>query len=193
MASQQSAHDVDSLWELVIAPENEDKRFHLIEGELFVFPRARYYLQSKLVASLLGYMYDHVERHGLGMTMLGVGHFPAPVRHTVLGPAVSFLSAARTPRPLPDGWLSVMPDLAVEIGAPGETLQHLRQKAAAYLKYGSSLVWIVLPADKGVDVCRSASGARLDIEFVGADGLLSGENALPGFELEVSRLFPAPK
>ena len=31
---------------------------------------------------------------------------------------------------------------------------------------------------------------RLDIEFVGADGKLSGEEMLPGFELDLARLFP---
>ena len=97
------------------------------------------------------------------------------------------------PRPLPEEWIPVMPDLAVEIAAPGETLGHLRQKAAVYLRKGTSLVWIVLPAQRGVDVCRLASGARLDIEFIGADGTLSGEEALPGFALELSRLFPAPE
>ena len=183
-------HTVDTLWELVCAPENDDKRFHMIDGELFVFPRARYYLQGKLVASLLGYIYDHVERNDLGLTTLGVGHYSADDRHTVLGPAIAFLSKARMPGPLPEGWLPLMPDLAVEIGAPGETLGHLRQKAAAYLRRGAGVVWIVLPPEKGVDVCRAVDGARLDVEFIGQEGTLSGEDVLPGFELEVSRLFP---
>ena len=38
-----------------------------------------------------------------------------------------------------------MPDLAVELAAPGGTLGHLRQKAAAYLQHGCSLVWILFP------------------------------------------------
>ncbi len=190
MAIQQQLHTVDSLWELVSKPENDDQRFHLIDGELFAFPRPRYALQGRLVASLLGYIYEHVEKYALGQTMLGVGHYPAEDKHTVLGPAIAFTGKARLPHPLPDGWLPIMPDLAVELAAPGETLGHLRQKAAAYLRYGASLVWIVLPAEKGIDVCRSAAGARLDIEFVGQSGKLSGEDVLPGFELEMTRLFP---
>jgi len=191
MVAQQQLHTVETLWELVCAPENDDKRFHLIDGELFAFPRARYALPGRLIASLMGYIYDHVERNDLGMTLLGVGHYSADDNHTVLGPAISFLGKARTPRPLPEEWIPVMPDLAVEIAAPGETLGHLRQKAVAYLRRGTSLVWIVLPTERGVDVCRSATGARLDIEFIGADGILSGEDALPGFELELSQLFPS--
>jgi len=186
-------HTVDTLWELVCAPENDDKRFHLIDGELFVFPRARYALQGRLLASLLRYIYDHVERNDLGETLLGVGHYSVDDKHTVLGPAIAFLGKARMPEPLPEGWIPVMPDLAVEIAAPGETLGHLRQKAVAYLRRGTSLVWILLPSQRGVDVCRSASGARLDIELVGADGILLGEDALPGFALELSRLFPSPE
>lgn len=193
MATQEQLHTVDTLWELVCAPENDDKRFHLIDGELFVFPRARYALQGRLVATLMRYVYDHVERNDLGLTLLGVGQYSADDKHTVLGPAISFLGKARMPRPLPEEWIPVMPDLAVEIAAPGETLGHLRQKAVAYLHRGTSIVWIVLTSARGVDVCRSADGARLDIEFIGADGKLSGEDALPGFELELSRLFPQPK
>ncbi len=193
MTAQRILHTVDTLWELVCAPENDDKRFHLIDGELFVFPRARYALQGRLVASLMRYIYDHVERNDLGMTLLGVGHYSTDDKHTVLGPAIAYLGKGRMPSPLPEGWIPVMPNLAVEMAAPGETLGHLRQKAVAYLSRGASLVWIVLPAEKGVDVCRSADGARLDIEFVGADGALSGEDVLPGFELKLSRLFPAPK
>ena len=80
-----------------------------------------------------------------------------------------------------------------QLGAsPGDSLARLRRKAAIYLEKGARLVWIVLPYQRGVDVCRSAVGARLDIEFVGVDGELSGENVLPGFKLEVSRLFPNP-
>lgn len=190
MAIQEQLQTVDTLWDLACAPENDDKRFHLIDGELFVFPRARYYLQGWLVAQLSSKIYNHAERNDLGLATLGVGHYSADDRHTVLGPAVAFLRKARVPKPLPDGWFSIMPDLAVELAAPGETLGHLRQKAAAYLRHGSSLVWIVLPADKGVDVCRSADGARLDIEFVAQDGVLSGEDVLPGFELALTKLFP---
>ena len=50
MAIPQQLHTVDTLRVLACAPENDDERFHLIDGELFVFPRARYYLESRLVA-----------------------------------------------------------------------------------------------------------------------------------------------
>ncbi len=35
MAINKQLHTVDTLWDLVCAPENDDKRFYLIDGELF--------------------------------------------------------------------------------------------------------------------------------------------------------------
>ena len=190
MAIEQPLHSIDTVWELVNAPENDDMRFYLIDGELFTFPRARYYVAGRVVASMSFAVHSFVDEHNLGMSLLGTGHHPPDDRYTLLGPAVSFTSKARLPSPLPDGYMPVMPDLAVEIAAPGETLGHLRRKAQVYLKDETALVWIVLPSEKGVDVCRSAVGARLDIEFIGQDGKLSGDDVLPGFELELSKLFP---
>ena len=190
MAIQQQLHSIDTIWELSHAPENDNKRFYLIDGELFSFPRARYYLQGLVLASLSFTVHDYADQHDLGMTLLGVGHYPPDDLYTLLGPAIAFTSKARLPKPLLERYIPIMPDLAVEIASPGETLAQLRRKAAIYLDNGTSLVWIVLPAEKGIDVCRSAEGSRLDIEFLGQDGKLSGEQILPGFELEMTSLFP---
>jgi len=190
MAIQQQKLSIDTVWELVMAPENDSKRFYLIDGELFTFPRARYRLPGMLIATLSACLANHIDRHDLGIATLSAGYHPPNDRYTLLGPAVAFTSAARLPKPLHDGYVPVMPDLAVEIAAPGETLGHLRQKAIVYLNNGSRLVWIVLPAEKGIDVCRAVDGPRLDIEFVPQTGTLSGDDVLPGFELEVTRLFP---
>ena len=35
MATQEQLHTVDTFWDLVFAPENDDKRIHLIDGEAF--------------------------------------------------------------------------------------------------------------------------------------------------------------
>ncbi len=190
MAIQQQRHSIDTVWELVMAPENDSKRFYLIDGELFSFPRARYRLPGVLIASLGACLHNHIDLRDLGIATLSAGYHPPNDLHTLLGPAIAFTSKARLPKPLPERYISVMPDLAVEIAAPGETLGHLRRKAMAYLNNGTVLVWIVLPEEKGVDVCRSVAGSRLDIEFIGQAGKLSGEDVLPGFELEMTRLFP---
>ena len=192
MATQERLLDVDAVTELIRQPDFADKRFYMIDGELFEMSPANR-LHGRLAMLIGTYMTLFVEERDLGEVNAEVGYHPPDDRHTLLAPDVAFVSHARVSQHAQEKFIPLMPDLAVEVVSPSNTVQEIRRKAAIYLDNGSSLVWIVLPAEKGVDICRSADGARLDIEFVGADSTLSGEDVLPGFELELSRLFPNPE
>ena len=189
MAIQQQLYTVDSIQHLLRTPEYNRRRFYLIDGELFEMSPVRR-MHGRLAIRIGGILMRFIEEYDLGEVNTEVGYYPPGDRSTLLAPDVAYVSHARLRDQPEDEFLSVMPDLAVEIASPSETLAQLRRKAQVYLDNGSRLVWIVLPAEKGVDVCRAADGSRLDIEFVGQDGALSGEDVLPGFELEMARLFP---
>ncbi len=192
MATQERLLDIDAVSELIRQPEFADKRFYLMGGEIFeMSPVQR--VHSRLANRIGMFLGMFVEEQDLGEVHVELGFHPPGDRYTLLAPDVAYVSHARLSQQPENGFLSIMPELAVEIASPNDSLAQLRRKASIYLDNGSRVVWIVLPSQRGVDVCRSASGARLDIEFVGADGRLSGEDALPGFELELSRLFAAPK
>ncbi len=192
MVIQQQLYTADDVWEMVHQAENENTHFELIDGELFeMSPPGG--LHGSLASEISHYIWAFVKEHGLGTVTVETGYHPPDNRLTLLSPDVAFLSSAKMPRPLPDKYIPFMPDLAVEILSPTDTLKQVRRKAAVYLHYGTQLVWIVLPTEKGVDVCRSVDGSRLDIEFVGSEGSLSGEQILPGFELDLADLFPAAK
>ena len=83
-----------------------------------------------------------------------------------------------------------MPDLAVEILSPSNTLSELQRKAAVYLQHGTALVWLVKPDDKTVEVWRLTDENELTSEIVGPAGVLTGE-VLPGFRLDLEALFSA--
>lgn len=192
MATQERLLDIDAVTELMRQPEFADKRFYMIDGEIIeMSPVQR--VHSRLASMIDFFLRGYVMSKDLGEVHVEHGFHPPGDRSTMLAPDVAFISHARLRQQPEDGFISVMPELAVEIASPNDSLAQLRRKARIYLDKGCSLVWIVLPSQRGVDVCRSATGARLDIEFVGADDKLSGEDALPGFELELSRLFPASK
>ena len=192
MATQEQLLDIDAVTELMRQPEFADKRFYLIDGVIYEMSPVKR-LHSRIANRISMYLGIFVEERDLGEVHVEHGFHSPGDRSTMLAPDVAFISHARLSGQPEDGFISVMPDLAVEIGSPSDSLAQLRRKASIYLDNGSHVVWIVLPSQRGVDVCRSASGARLDIEFIGADGILLGEDALPGFELELSRLFPQPK
>ena len=189
MAIQQKLYTVDDVWELSHRPENENKYYYLIDGELFwdMPPGGEH---GNLAFEIGYHLRVFLENNDIGSGTVETGYYPPGDRHTVLAPDVAYVSKARAPHPLPKKFVPVMPDLAVEILSPTDSLRAVRRKAAVYLANGTSLVWIVLPAEQGVDVCRAREGAGLNIEFVGREGSLSGEDVLPGFELELNLLFP---
>ncbi|MCY3781485.1 MAG: Uma2 family endonuclease [Chloroflexi bacterium] len=189
MAIQEKLYTIDDVWELSHRPENHDKYFYLIDGELYwdMPPGGEH---GDLAGEIIFRLKSFAEGQELGKFTVETGYYPPDDRNTVLAPDVAFISTARAPQPFPKRFVPAMPDLAVEIVSPTDSLQELRRKAAVYLANGTTLVWIVLPAEKGVDVCRASEGAGLNIEFVGPEGSLSGEAILPGFELELKLLFP---
>ncbi len=189
MVIEQQLYTANDVWEMVHQDGNQN-HYDLIDGELFEMPPP-VYVHGRLAALIARYIFDFIEEHSLGTATVASGYHPPDNRLTLLSPDVAFLSRAKMSRPLPDKYIPLMPDLAVEILSPSDTLKQVRRKAAVYLHYGTQLVWIVLPTEKGVDVCRSVDGSRLDIEFVGQESSLSGEQVLPGFALELARLFPA--
>ena len=191
MVIQQQLYSVDDVWEMAHQTDSEN-HYDLIDGELFEMPPPGY-AHGRLAVLIAHYILNFIQAQELGEVTVESGYHPPDNRHTLLSPDVAFLSKAKAPQPFSDKYIPVMPDLAVEILSPSDTLRQARRKAAVYLRYGTQLVWIVLPAEKGVDVCRSVDGSRLDIEFVGNEGSLSGEQILPGFELELGLLFPATK
>jgi len=52
------------------------------------------------------------------------------------------------------------------------------------------LVWIVIPDQKGIEVCRRTEDGTIKVEVIGIDGALSGEDILPAFKLPLRELFP---
>lgn len=189
MAIQEKLYTVDDVWELSHRPENDNKYFYLIAGELFcdMPPGGEHgYLAGELIFRLKSF----AAGKDLGKFTVETGYYPPDSRHTVLAPDVAYISKTRAPQPFPKKFVPMMPDLAIEIVSPTDSLQDVRRKAAVYLANGTTLVWIVLPDEQGVDVCRAGDDPGLNIEFVGRDGSLSGEEILPGFELELLLLFP---
>ena len=189
MAIQQQLHTVDSIQDLLRTPEYNRRRFYLIDGVMFEMSPVKR-IHSRLAVRLNMFLELFLEEHDLGEAHTELGVYPPDDRSTLLAPDAAFVSHARLRDQPEDGFLSIMPDLAVEIASPSDTRAQQRRKAEIYLDNGSSLVWIVLPSQNGVEVCRLGVGAQLDIEFVGQDGVLSGEDVLPGFELALTKLFP---
>ncbi|MEO8610852.1 MAG: Uma2 family endonuclease [Chloroflexota bacterium] len=80
-----------------------------------------------------------------------------------------------------------MPDFAVEIKSPDDSLPDMRKKAVYYLAHGSQLVWLVYTERRLVIVLTPDSE-----DILGENDTLEGGTVFPGLALPVKDIFPQP-
>ena len=86
------------------------------------------------------------------------------------------------------GYVTIPPDLAVEVVSLNDLVGEIDEKVDEYLRAGVQLVWVVRPAARAVRVFRSDRS----VSWLRAVDELSGEDVLPGFRSKVDDLFPKP-
>lgn len=101
---------------------------------------------------------------------------------TVRAPDLAFVRAERTKDVARRGFVPFAPDLAVEVLSPSERPGEVLEKVAAWLRAGTSLVWVIDP-DRSIAHVHRADGT---IAIVREDEALNGEDVLPGFACALS-------
>ncbi|MGQ9910316.1 MAG: Uma2 family endonuclease, partial [Candidatus Flexifilum sp.] len=160
--------------------EFRDRRLELINGEIVEKVTSE---EHGLCASMIHIAIGiYLKTHPIGRVTQGV-HFRAPDQDThVLIPDVAVTVDARAISRR--GSVPRLPDLAVEVKSPANTLSELREKAHYYLSHGTRIVWLVLPAKRLVIVLTPTGEDILD-----AADTLTGGDVLPGFTLPVAEIF----
>ena len=157
----------------------------LLQGEVIAMPRPgfRHGRRQYRIAAILD-AYGSSTKLGRAATDIGLLLERDP--DTVRGPDVVYLSAERLPFDRePVGFLTVAPEVCVEILSPTNRRAELRDKIIEYFRFGVRMVWIVDPEEKTLTIYRSADEARLYHETA----RVNGEDVLPGFECKVAELF----
>ncbi len=127
----------------------EDKRYEIIDGELFVVaaPNTRHQrISRRLEAALL----QCIEQKHLGE----IFYAPYDVilsHENVVQPDILFVSKIRA-GVITEANLQGAPDLAVEILSPGTKTKDLELKRKAYARFGVQEYWIVDPEADTVEV-----------------------------------------
>lgn len=105
---------------------------------------------------------------------------------TVRGPDIAFYTTDRVPDPLPEGFLTAAPDLAIEIVSRGNTVSRLLEKVTEYLAAGTRLVWVVDPSSRTATIYRS----RQDIRILTEEEVLDGAEVVSGFRAVLAEILP---
>lgn len=178
--------------ELLMMPHRDehgnDCRLELIRGALTtkeLFSPAHGILCAK-IAAILG---AFVGTHGLGLVFgTGTGFLVEQNPDSVLGIDVAFVCYARLREDENlEKFLPFAPDLAVEVLIPNNTDSEIEERITFYFAAGAEAVWIFNPKQRAVAVYSS----RFKAHIFGEHDTLRGGDILPGFELELSKLFDA--
>jgi Uma2 family endonuclease len=173
----------------LLARPDDGCRYELVEGRLIRMPPAGGYSATQLAVRLILALGNYLTTHPVGSITAPDGTYEIGPR-TGLVPDVGFIRAARVPppgSPAHERAIAGAPDLAVEIASPTQYRPEMAAKARHYLAAGTSLVWVVWPRRKQVDVWRPGDLKPSRTLKIGDE--LVGEDIIPGFHYPLAQLF----
>src|SRR5947209_7787565 len=125
--------------ELLRLPE-DSWRYELVDGRLVrMSPTGG--RDGRVAADLLLAVGPFIREHGLGVVFAAETGFwiSAPGEpDTVLAPDLAFVRSGREPRPVPEGYPLLVPDLVAEMASPSQGRAELGAKARALAKCRSA-------------------------------------------------------
>ena len=191
MVMERQLISAEGFFDIVDSPGYEDRSLELVEGEIIEMSKPSG-LHGQITFLLSLKIGIHVVENGLGtVTAADTGFLlerNPDGRDTVRALDIAFLSRASAPAVLPDHLVDVAPDLAVEVISPSNKVADMQRKIRQLLAAGTALIWIVHPETRTVEVHTPSGATTLE-----EDDSLSGGDVLPGFEITVREIFPAPE
>lgn len=165
--------------------DHEDRLCELVDGTLI--EKAMGYEESLIACRIIYFLQAWVRPRKLGVVSGEAGMLRI-LTNRVRIPDVAFVSYQRMPggKVPSDRIPSLSPDLAVEVLSESNTRREIEIKRGEYFQSGTSLVWVVDPKSRVVEVYHPSE--ELPQQF-GMSDTLSGETVLAGLEIKVRDIF----
>jgi Uma2 family endonuclease len=183
MSIQQKLVTVDEFEAFIAKPENKDRLFELINGE--INEKVPTELHGLIVSMLHAMLWNFVFPRNLGRLVLEVRYRVADDDSNDRIPDIAFTRTERLQPVVERGPASTIPDLCIEVQSPDDSPREMRDKAAYYLANGAQLVLLVYPKKRMIEALYP--NGEFDI-FREGDMLTFGD-LLPDFMLAVSDVF----
>jgi Uma2 family endonuclease len=166
---------------------DDGRHTELVRGKVveMIMPAPRHGYFCNKVGRILG---NFVEEHDLGRVMNNdSGVITERDPDTVRGADVCFYSYKKIPKgPLPDGYLSVVPELVFEVRSPTDRWSKVISKVGEYLNAGVSVVCVL---DTQTETLTVYPADELQRVLTTDDELLLPAILGPEFRIPVRRLF----
>jgi Uma2 family endonuclease len=169
----------------LLCQDNPELRLELTaDGELVTMPPAGYESSEKngdLTADLI--IWNRTTKQGRVFDSSGGFTLPSGA---IKSPDVTWIETSKLANvatgvkfPL------VVPDFVIELRSQSDSLKTIREKMEEYRTNGVRLGWLIDPQQKQVEIYR----LERDKEILQSPTILSGEDVLPGFVLELSAIW----
>jgi len=171
--------------DLLAMPDSNN--IELVNGELVEKPMSALsaFVEARMLFKLVGFCDAKKTAVVLSATN-GIQCFPDEPRK-VRKPDVSVFKNERFTREhMQEGFVSIAPDLAVEVISTNDEFIEITEKIEEYLAAGIPLVWVIDPANKIAYIHRKDGS----VTKLHKNDELDGEDVLPGFKCRLADLFP---
>jgi Uma2 family endonuclease len=170
--------------ELIAMPHDGRKR-EIIDGELVVMSPASFN-HGKIISRLSFALGEYIYPRQLGELADGQTGFRLK-SDDLFSPDIAFVSTAGASahQQRGDVFFHGAPELLVEVLSPSDTVEVLEEKLAQFFREGLRCAWVVHPKTRTVHVYRSLTS----IAILTSQDSLDGEDVIPGFRYEISKLF----
>ncbi len=171
----------------IMALPDDGMNHEIVAGELIMSPKNNFE-HEQICARLLFALETFNRRHQSGAVIgSNLGYWMS--NQNCRAPDVSFIRRERLARlgfrPGTRTFFPEAPDLAVEVLSPTNTPAEIAERLADFFASGTALAWIIDPGSKSVTVYHAPNV----FELVRTDGVLTGDDLLPGFRHPVADLF----
>ncbi len=178
--------DIEGFYELCQANQNLQLE-RTATGEVIIMPPT-YPWTGKKNFSLIGQLAVWIEKTGLGIGFDSSTGFTFP-NGAVYSPDASWVSnekwQALTQTQQEEEFSPLAPDFVVELRSSSDSLKKLREKMQEYINNGVRLGWLIDPKNKTVEIFRLGK----EVEILESPTTVSGEDVLPGFELNLNKVW----
>jgi Uma2 family endonuclease len=159
-------------------------KYELEDGRLVVMPLPGS-IHGAVNANIVFQLKLQGDQRGYGKTLTETGVILRRGPDRVVGPDSCFVAAAALPLGYsPEGFLTKVPALIVEVRSKNDTTAELERKAGEYLAAGAQLVWILDPIRAVAVVYQAGHPPKL----LASPDDLTAEGLIPGFRLNVGEV-----
>ena len=188
VALPQKLMTVDEFYEFVHWPENRNRCFELVRGEVIELSRPNR-VHGRICINTGYALETYARKRKRGYVVSndsGVVLERDP--DTVRGPDLGYYEDVQRFEDLPEKWGDTVPRLAVEILSPNDTAHQITAKINDFLNNGVEMVWVIDPETRCVTIY-----SKTGVKSLAEKDTLTGGDVLPGFRCKVADLFVMPE